>query len=236
MGRPTRDDRRRDYLDIGASIVADAGTATGDEVGLALAHVRLAEVAERAGVTKGALYHIWPSQEAFWADLLEHLMSEQRLAGIERVKEVVAEVEAFPDGQPLDLPGYLNAVFDCFRDDPSFFTRISLYAYLNDEPTRAALDRQFRESLSDAREFVERGIGLMGRRMRPGSSVDDLMIAAIALLEGLCLEYRVDPDGIPDLEIDGRRWTMYAVGADALVRGYTEPIDVRSPEETGGDS
>ena len=87
------------------SIVADAGTASADDAGLALAHVRLAEVAERAGVTKGALYHIWPSQEAFWHDLLEHLMAEQRLAGIERVKEIIAEIEAFPDDHPLDLPG-----------------------------------------------------------------------------------------------------------------------------------
>ena len=223
MGRPTKDDRRHDYLDIGASIVADAGAASGDGAGLALAHVRLAEVAERAGVTKGALYHIWPSQEAFWSDLLDHLWRSTAWSAWSGSRRSSPRSRRTPTN-PLGLPGYLNAIFECFRDDPSFFTRISLYAYLNDDATRRALDRQFRESLATPASSSS-GVGLDGLRpdARPGWTSTTSMIAAIALLEGLCLEYRVDPDEPGRRQIDGRRWTTFALGADALIRGYTEP-------------
>ena len=178
MGRPTKDDRRHDYLDIGASHRGRRRTARSrDEAGLALAHVRLAEVAERAGVTKGALYHIWPSQEAFWSDLLDHLMAEQRLAGIERVKEVVAEVEAFPGRLRSTCPGTStpssSASATIRRSSPgSACTPTS-----NDEATRGPRPAVPHVPLD--RPGVRRaGIGLMGRRMRGRSSIDDLMIAA----------------------------------------------------------
>ena len=79
--RRSKEQRRTDYLDIGAALVAESAGPGGAEPGFALAHVKLADVADRAGVTKGALYHIWPSQEVFWNDLLTYLLDGQQLFG-----------------------------------------------------------------------------------------------------------------------------------------------------------
>jgi hypothetical protein len=51
MSRRTKDERRYDYLDIGAALVAESSLSGGADPGLALAHVKLADVADRAGVT-----------------------------------------------------------------------------------------------------------------------------------------------------------------------------------------
>ena len=220
MGRPTKEERRRDYLDIGASIVNDAARSRSDDAGLALAHVRLADVAERAGVTKGALYHVWSSQEAYWAELLEHLMAENRLRGVQHVLSLTDLLVESSEETPT-LREYANAIFEFFRDDSSYFTRISLYAYLGDERVRRALDQELRSSLEGAAEFVTVGLESLGRRIRPGYHVTDLCVAVFALLDGLCLEYRVDPTRVPDMDIDGTRWTMFALGAHALVVAYT---------------
>ena len=70
MKRPTAEDRRLDYLRIGADLVNDFSPSAPMA---ALANVKIADVAERAGVTKGAVYHIWDSQEAYRRDLMAHL-------------------------------------------------------------------------------------------------------------------------------------------------------------------
>ncbi len=82
MGRPTAEQRRRGYLAIGAEIVSnfsaeESRMATVD----ALANVKVADVADQAGVTKGAVYHVWPSQEAYRKDLLQRLLDQSRQAG-----------------------------------------------------------------------------------------------------------------------------------------------------------
>ena len=120
MSRRSKEQRRDDYLDIGAALVAESSGPGGAEPGLALAHVKLADVAERAGVTKGAMYHIWPSQEVFWQDLLTHLMESNQLFGVDQVAAIATDLVAAA-GAPPTLREYGNALFDSLRSDPSFF-------------------------------------------------------------------------------------------------------------------
>lgn len=81
MPRRTLEERRRDYLDIGAQLVAEAARSKAPDPGLAVAHVKLVDVARRAGVTKGALYHLWPSKEDSWHDLVVHLFTRGHIGG-----------------------------------------------------------------------------------------------------------------------------------------------------------
>ena len=83
MARPSSVDRREDYLEIGARMALefDARTHRGEVEGLA--NVRIADVARRAGVSKGALYHIWPTQEAFRRELVAHLLDREQAAALE---------------------------------------------------------------------------------------------------------------------------------------------------------
>jgi AcrR family transcriptional regulator len=239
MTRRSKDQRRTDYLDIGAELVAESATPGVSDPGLALAHVKLADVADRAGVTKGALYHIWPSQEVFWHDLLIHLIDSNQLFGADQLEAIGAEVAA-TSGSPPTLRRFGNALFDSLRTDPSFFARVSLFSYLDDEAVRDELDRSFRAAVERVMPMLEASIAGMGRRLVPGATLWDFAVAIASLLEGLCLQFRISPDRTPDLPVsDGARWSLFSAAAEALLMGYTEPIaagvhDTGSSEGTVG--
>ena len=58
----------------------------------------------------------------------------------------------------------------------------------------------------------------MDRRLIEGATLWDFAVAIAALLDGLCLQYRIDPDGRAGRRHpDGERWTLFAVGAEALL-------------------
>ena len=224
MCRPTKDQRREDYLDHGAASGAEARAPGASDPGLALAHVKLADVAERAGVTKGALYHLWPSQEAYWRDLLEHLLSTNRLFGADRFATMSAELIA-ARGEQQTLREWANELFDTVREDPAFFARVSLFAYLDDEVVRATLDSEARSAIDRLQPVLAAAVSDMGRRPRSEGALRDLAIELAALLEGLSLKYRVDPERTPDLPpLRGRRLTLFAAAADALLQAFTEPV------------
>jgi AcrR family transcriptional regulator len=228
MSRRSKEQRRTDYLDIGADLVAESALAGDSEPGLALAHVKLADVADRAGVTKGALYHIWPSQEAFWHDLLVHLMESNQLFGADQLAAIGHELAEAIGAAPT-LRDYGNALFDSLSTDASFFARISLFSYLDDQFVRGELDRSFRDSVERVMPALEGSIEAMGRRMVEGTTTWDLAVSIAALLDGLCLQYRISPDRTPELPLaDGARWTLFAAAADALLAGYTEPLEPTS--------
>lgn len=224
MGRRTKEQPREDYLATGAALVAEAATVTPPDPGLALAHVKVADVAERAGVTKGALYHLWPSQEDYWHDLLLYLFENDRLLS---EASMAAEATRLREGvaaeQPLDLVDHANRMFDLVKDDPAFLVRLGIYAYLYDEEIRSRLDEEYRSGLGLLTEFLTWGLDRIGLRVRPGISAEQFAASVITLLQGTILEYRIHPDRTPDLEIAGRRVTLFAAGAIALTEAFTEP-------------
>lgn len=228
--RRSRDERRDHYLDIGAEIVAESAPSPGTDsepgdVGLALAHVKLADVAERAGVTKGALYHLWPSQEAYWRDLLDHLLRTNRLVGADHLATIAVDLAQVGGDEPT-LRDYANALFDSLREDPAFFARISLFAYLDDERVRTQLDEDFRVATDRVLPVLAEWIRALGRRPKHDTSLRDLVVETASLLEGLCLQYRLGADRTPDVPLSGgRRWTLFAAAAEALLFAHTEPGD-----------
>jgi AcrR family transcriptional regulator len=224
MSRRTKDERKDDYLDIGAALVAESSLG-GSDPGLALAHVKIADVAERAGVTKGALYHIWDSQEAYWRDLLQHLMDGNRLFGADQLDDIGSRISAATATLPT-LRVYANALFDSMSKDPAFFARISLFSYLHDEAVRASLDAEFIATLDRIAPALESALVDMHRRVRDGSSLTDFTVAVASLLEGLCLQYRISPTRTPDIHVrDGVRWSLFAASAEALLFAYTESTE-----------
>ena len=225
MSRRTKDERRDDYLDIGAALVAESSLSGGADAGLALSHVKLADVADRAGVTKGALYHIWPSQEAFWRDLLQHLIDTNRLFGAEQLAAIGKELNKSSGAEPT-LQVYGNALFDSLATDPTFFARISLFSYLQDDAVRTSLDTDFRQSIEIALPVLEHAITSMGRAVDDRESLWALAVSLSAVLEGLSLQRHIDPARTPDLPIgeSSDRWSLFAAAAEALLIAYTRPV------------
>lgn len=229
MPRTTKDQRRERYLDIGASLVAESSVGVGADPALALSHVKIAEVARRAGVTKGALYHLWPSQESYWSDLLDHLLEEHRLFGSETVASVGTQLTDRLGTRP-GLRELADALFEQVREDPGFFARISLFAYLHDDAVRAALDGEFRATLALASPAIDAAVRSMGRRFECDGDRQDLLVSLAALLEGLCLQYRIDPARTPDLRVDDDpHRTLFTVGTEALLIAHTVADEDETP-------
>ena len=228
MPRPTAEDRRRDYLDIGADIVInfnedESRAATVD----ALANVKVADVADRAGVTKGAVYHIWPSQEAYRKDLLARLLEHNRQVGIRDMTEILAD-ESLLGGDPeAILQRHADDVFDRLKADPAFFARFSFFVYAADPEVNQLLARGDDTLIEDFTPWIERYLELVGRRIREPFTVALLLTSITALFQGLCLRYRTSPDLVDgEVDDDGNRTgpSMYATGLKALLERFSEPI------------
>lgn len=228
MPRPTAEDRRKDYLDIGAEIVTqfsadDSAAATVD----ALANVKVADVADRAGVTKGAVYHVWPSQEAYRKDLLARLLEHNRQSGVREMSDLLRDVELV-DGDPRTiLLRHADYVFDALKDDPAFFARFSFFIYAANPEVSELLARGDDGIIEDFGPYVELYLRLIGRRMREPFKVALLLTSINALFMGLCLRFRTSPElvepTVPDPD-DDRLHSMYAFGLEALLLHFSEPV------------
>lgn len=231
MARRSLDERRNEYLDIGAEIIAEAFEGADKDPALALSHVKMADVAERAGVTKGALYHIWDSQEAFWQDLLNRLLDANSDLITDYLEDLVARPSSSVEGIPT-MYDHADAVFRSMSVNPALYARIGLVSYLSDERVRKRFDDQYRAALSLYRNSIELAIASMGRRLKEGADLEAMLVSIDALLEGLCLNSRVSPDRTPTIGLpDGSESTLYAVALEAIVVGYTEPISAHGPKE-----
>jgi len=228
MARRTNAHRKEDFLDIGVAIVTESLNASQGNDGLALAHVKITEVAERAGVTKGAIYHIWKSQELYWQELLQYLLERSQLLGADLFDKIA--VQLLEELQaPITLGAYANAIFDSVSQDPSFFARVSLKSYLQDPEVRQALATEYHETVLRSEPVLSLALASMQRKLRDDSSLTDLTVAISALLEGICLQYKADPASTPDVAVqENIRLSLFAASAEALFLAFSEPIDAAS--------
>lgn len=225
MARPTAEDRRRDYLAIGAEIVTtysaeESRVATVD----ALANVKVAEVADRAGVTKGAVYHVWPSQEDYRKDLLQRLLEQNRQAGVRELLELLADPELLENDPRGILHQFADFVFDALRDDPAFFARFSFFIYAANPDVAALLASGVDTVVDDFGPLLEVYLSLVGRRMRDPYTMKMLVISINSLFQGLCLRYRTSPD-LVQRRVGPEALGMYAHGLESLIQHFSEPVE-----------
>lgn len=232
MARPTAEDRRRDYLAIGAEIVTtysaeESRVATVD----ALANVKVAEVADRAGVTKGAVYHVWPSQEDYRKDLLQRLLEQNRQAGVRELLELLADPELLENDPRGMLHQFADFVFDALRDDPAFFARFSFFIYAANPDVAALLASGVDTVVDDFGPLLEVYLSLVGRRMREPYTMKMLVISINSLFQGLCLRYRTSPD-LVQRRVGPEALGMYAHGLESLIQHFSEPVEDDTPLHT----
>ena len=220
MGRPTAAERRRAYLQVGADMVTLHGPAATDDGTLdALANVKVADVARRAGVTKGALYHIWDSQEDYRRDLFQHLLDLGERANVEQAEQLLADA-ADDDGDPItdttDLATRLAAAaYREMRDDPKLLARFSFYNYAHDP----RVNEMLAEGVAAFDVYYERYLAAAGRRMRAPFELRHLITSVNSYLFGTIIRHRIT--GGTDTTIDETE--LYAEGFRAILLHLTEP-------------
>ena len=220
MARPTAEERRQVYLQTGADLVThfearDGGSATHD----ALANVKVADVARRAGVTKGALYHIWDSQEDYRRDLFQHLLDIGERRGIDQAEQLISHaVDA--DGAPITDVDELairlaELSYRELRDDPKLLARFSFYNYAHDP----RVQRLLAGGSSGFDSYYDLYLVSSGRRMRDPYTVGHLITSVNAFMMGSVIRHRISRGS--DTTADDAE--IYAQGFRALLQHFTEP-------------
>lgn len=198
-------------------------------------HILLKEVVREAGLTLGAAYPHWSTQEAFRHDLAIAALRWRDRATVERTYEQIRHVfEAKgPLSEVLRLGSEGN--LQSFPEDIAFLTSMALRASaIGHEDLVAASHTRHLESMAAFIELYTVVLATYGRRMRVPFTVDHLAALFAALMEGFALQTvageehpRIalsasDPEigGNPNV---GRDWTLLAIAVATLVERMTEP-------------
>lgn len=222
--------RRRQYLDAAVELLTDRfQNATADSV-YALAHVRIADVAARAGVSKGALYHIWPQQEAYWTDLLRAVFADMAPFG----ESYGAWLRSIDTDEPDDTPTIGELFEEIFRAravSSSVLTLMTLAAYRHDASIHDAVRRQIDTMTELYDPMVRDLLAAAGRRLRPDVDPRTLVMVFRAIQDGMVFRRSFSPDLFAPVEVDGQRIGPFAMTLEALLVHYSEPIDPDGPDE-----
>ena len=184
---------------------------------------RSPRTAAAAGVTKGAVYHVWPSQEDYRKDLLQRLLEQNRQAGIRELHELLADPELLRADPRTIMLRYADYVFEALKDDPAFFARFSFFVYAANPEVAELLASGDDAVVEDFGPVAEQYLALIGRRVRAPFTTALMMISINSLFQGLCLRYRTSPD-LVEHPIGPDGLGMYAHGLESIVMHFSEPI------------
>ncbi len=192
--------------------------------------IRVADVTSRVGLTTGAAYQIWNGSR-----------SRDGLGGQDRFHRDLARYtfdRLLGDGRSLEAMVQLTTAGARHIAEPSQYALyIAVCSAVSSIPELGEVGRAGYERLTAAyTEAIGKNLTQFGLEIVPPHTLDDLIVAAVALYDGLCLRQLVDPGsvradlappaGVPD-DAQGP-WHIAAVGVLALIRGMTRPVDTAS--------
>ena len=181
--RPGRAAVRRRLLDAALEVFAEQGFASAS----------LDQVAEAAGLTKGAIYSNFASKD----DLFFAMMKDQVMKRIEAVRTALAASSPGTDGQQAryDIGRLLTEAFTQQREWQLVFLDFWRRA-VQDDAVRAQFVAQ-RRVLRDA--IAGRVEQVVGRAPALGGlTVADIVTVVLALSNGLAIEQYADPEVVSD--------------------------------------
>jgi AcrR family transcriptional regulator len=178
--RPHRHETRRRVLDAAFAVFGERG----------IAGTSLSEVAEAAGLTKGAIYSSFRSKDELVLALLEE-HARQRLA---------LAVDGFARADDLDdsLVVVGAALARAMHTDAAWHRMLAEYFALShrDPDRREGLRRRRREARAIVAAALTELAGQHGLVLP--LPPDELSVLLFALSNGLAMEAGMDPDAVPD--------------------------------------
>jgi hypothetical protein len=207
-----------------------------DAAGAPLAHIRLTDVAREAtaivgergdarhrAVTTGSIYQLWPSQAAFQADLVRHIITATTFPEASQLQAVMLEL--FAGGATLrEIIDRLSEVSFQSNATESFFARLGFLQYAVIPSIGDALQDNVHLFDELDRPIFDAILTYTRRRVREPFTLEDLWVTAEALIAGFLIRQRVDPDALRwSLPPEGRSVLSHAVEGAFLA--FTEPID-----------
>jgi AcrR family transcriptional regulator len=214
----TRDpeETRRRLLEAGLELLRR------DSVGNVLSQVKSAKVAREAGLTEGAFFHHWPTQAAYLEDLFDHALATDRFEWTNRV--AADSLRELAEGGDLSVLTRRIAakLVTGLSDDTSFQVQAGLWARADvDEVVAERLRRLYHDTDRRFGALFQEALESRGMRARAGHTYEEMARIANAILEGLVVRRRIDPDLVP-AELLGDLIL-------ALLPHYAEPVP--APDE-----
>lgn len=205
---------RRRLLDAGLDLLR-----TGS-VGNVMSQVKAAKVARHAGLTQGAFFHHWPTQDAYLEELFDHALACDRFEWTNRIAaDSLEELTAGGDLEVLTRRIAAELVAG-LSDDVSFQVQVGLWARADvDEVVAGRLHRLYADTDRRFGELFREALETRGMRARPGHSYEEMARIANAILEGLVVRRRIDPDLVPP--------ELFGDLILALLPHFAEPVSAR---------
>jgi AcrR family transcriptional regulator len=150
----------------------------------------LATIAQEVGLSQPGVLHHFPSKE----DLLLEVLRYREERGLEYMQRAVAETDSYPEAL-LELVAANAATPGLVR----LFTVLAAESVDDDHPAHEL----FRERYRDLRRLVGARFATEQRegRLPVGIDVDKLAPQVLALLDGLQLQWLLDPDAVDMVEL-----------------------------------
>lgn len=213
-------------------------------------------VAERAGVSRGLIYHHWGDAEADGSEAFDRFLAEVTDEMWTRVtvpEDLADMADLLPDELGSVVVALANYELDRFLSDDGGVRSIlglSLYAI----GSRADLP----VSVARMAKLYERVLPRLGREIRPPLTYEDFAFSAMALLDGFLLHFPAMGDvvtrrhrwgstqtrpgeGAAELSGEGpdaEQWTLFAIAVEGIALNMTRPLPAAdaepSDEPSGG--
>jgi AcrR family transcriptional regulator len=219
--------RRRLSATEGRHRLLDAGRqlAYDNPAGEPLANIRLKAVADVAGVTIGAFYHYWETQDDYRLDLLRHLLEPERF---DTWTQTAGAIEPLVDEgaalvEVIRLASREGFAALCDRPDQ----RVSMALWAQDEAESIRLLRSMYGAVTDAwADLYVSVLAHYGREPRPPFDGELIAMVMTALTDGLLVRHSLEPARLEaDLGgSDGEEWSLVSVVVLALLPTMTRPV------------
>jgi AcrR family transcriptional regulator len=221
--RRSAEESRRRLLDAGRQLAHE------QPAGLPLANVRLTEVADRAGVTIGAFYHYWDTQDAYRLDLLRHLLDSDRFDTSADAATLVGPLVDAGVALTEVIRQAADHNFETLRDLPD--QRVSMALWAQDEAESIRLLRSMYGAIDRSWTALYASVlAAYGREPRPPFDIGTIAVALTALFDGLLVRHGLDPHrveapiGTP-ADGDTAAWSLVAAVIVGLLPTLTRPIE-----------
>ena len=221
--RERRSRRRRLPPDEGRRALLEAGRdhLYENPLGEPLDHVRVTDIVSRMGLSIGAVYHYWESQDDYRDDLLELLLSPEQLPAVQQANETVAgAIESHPDFE--EMVRVVAAISFRGLDESPGRERLTLalLGYGNRDIDRR-LGAQARQVSQRWGEFLATYYPEYGLEPRPPFTYESMAVVLMALVQGMNERRIVDAETVtPELEPG---WDLFSSAALAFVIAASRP-------------